>query len=534
MSASQFDFPILTIIVLVPAGAGLIAAFCPEDKPFLFKAVAALSSVVTVGLAAWLTGVFNTHVSGYQDQAHDVWISQYGISWHLGVDGISLLLLLMTVVVFPLALLATAQANRRTYVAWMLVLETACLGAFLSVDVLLFFLFFELTLVPTYFLMTGFGYERSGPAAVKFFLYTFLGSAFMLVALLSLVFLHEHATGHLTFNLVRLERDTGASATAAKWIFLGFTAAFAVKTPIFPFHTWSPDAYSQAPTGTAVSLVAVMAKLGTYGLIRFDLGLFPKATIFFAPLLLTLGVVGILYGAVVASVQKDFKRVIAYSSLSHLGFVVLGLFALTTISLSGGVLQMFNHGIVTAGLLLLIGMIYERTGTWQLDQLRGIQREAPLFAGVMMLFVLAAVGLPGTNGFVGEFLILLGSFSTRRWWAVAATIGVILAALYMLWAYQRAFHGKREVLEPAVAGTGPGAMHVDEHRSWFPELRWSERLAMAPLVVLVIFVGIYPAPFLHRIEPSVSRLVDRVELATGYHQPAVDQGSASMLRGGKG
>jgi NADH-quinone oxidoreductase subunit M len=249
MSASQFDFPILTIIVLVPAGAGLIAAFCPEDKPFLFKAVAALSSVVTVGLAAWLTGVFNTHVSGYQDQAHDVWISQYGISWHLGVDGISLLLLLMTVVVFPLALLATAQANRRTYVAWMLVLETACLGAFLSVDVLLFFLFFELTLVPTYFLMTGFGYERSGPAAVKFFLYTFLGSAFMLVALLSLVFLHEHATGHLTFNLVRLERDTGASATAAKWIFLGFTAAFAVKTPIFPFHTWSPDAYSQAPTG---------------------------------------------------------------------------------------------------------------------------------------------------------------------------------------------------------------------------------------------------------------------------------------------
>jgi NADH-quinone oxidoreductase subunit M len=333
--------------------------------------------------------------------------------------------------------------------------------------------------------------------------YTFLGSAFLLVGIVAVAFIHQQQTGRLTFDLVDLS-STHLGLSSQVLLFLAFTVAFAVKAPVFPFHTWSPDAYAEAPTAGSVLLAAVMAKLGTYGIIRFDLTLFPRAVVDLAPLLLTLGVVGIIYGAIVACATRDLKRLVAYSSLAHLGFVVLGTFALTTQAVTGGVLQMVNHGLVIAVLFIVIGWIYERRKTWQTSELRGLQRPAPMLAAVFTIAMLAVIGLPGLNGFVSEFLVLTGTFLSHRWWAVVATGGVVLAALYMLWAYQQVFHH-----EP------------DEANAHTRDLSWREAAVVAPLVLLIGVLGVYPRPVLDRITPSVNRLVHRVEQTTGTHQPAV-------------
>jgi NADH-quinone oxidoreductase subunit M len=393
--------------------------------------------------------------------------------------------------------------HQRSFVAWLLLLEAGCLGSFVALDLILFFLFFELTLVPAYFVISGWGFARRAYAAIKFFVYTFLGSAFLLVGIVAVALIHQHQTGRLSFDLVTLT-STHLDLTSQVLLFLAFTAAFAVKAPVFPFHTWSPDAYAQAPTAGAVILAAVMAKLGTYGIIRFDLTLFPRAVVDLAPLLLTLGVAGIIYGGIVACATRDLKRLVAFSSLAHLGFVVLGTFALTTQGVTGGVLQMVNHGLVIAVLFIVIGWIYERRRTWQTSELRGLQRPAPLLAAVFTVAMLAALGLPGLNGFVGEFLVLSGTFLTHRWWAVVATGGVVLAALYMLWAYQQSFHHEPD---PANASTR--------------DVSWRELAVVAPLVALIVFLGVYPKPVLDRITPSVTRLVHHVESDTGTHQPAV-------------
>jgi NADH-quinone oxidoreductase subunit M len=323
------------------------------------------------------------------------------------------------------------------------------------------------------------------------------------VGILVVAFLHQSQTGVLTFSLPALEH-THFSSTTGILLFLAFTSAFAIKAPLFPFHTWSPDAYAEAPTGGSMILAGVLAKLGTYGIIRFDLNLFPQASRTLAPLLLTLAVIGILYGAVVACAQRDMKRLIAYSSLAQIGFIALGTFAFTTQGLTGGVLLMVNHGLITAALFLLVGWIYERRHTWQVNELRGLQRPAPVLAAIFTVSMLASIGLPGLNGFVSEFLILSGTFLTHRWWAVVATLGVIFAALYLLWAYQQVFHGKPK---PA-----------DEKTR---DLSWAERGIIAPLIILIVVLGIYPKPVLDRITPSVNRLVDRVELVTHTHQPPV-------------
>ena len=344
----------------------------------------------------------------------------------------------------------------------MLLLEAAVMGSFLSLDLIVFFFFFELTLVPAYFIIAGWGHERRAYAAVKFFLYTFLGSAFLLVGILSLAFIHQSQTGVLTFSLPALEHTRLSSSTEIL-LFLAFTSAFAVKAPLFPFHTWSPDAYTEAPAGGSVVLSGVLAKLGTYGIIRFDLNLFPQATRTLAPLILTLAVIGIVYGAVVACAQRDMKRLVTYSSLAQIGFIALGTFALSTQGLSGAVLLMLNHGLIVGGLFLLIGFIYERRGTWQTTELRGLQKVAPVMAGVFTVLMMASIGVPGLNGFVSEFLVLVGTFLTHRWWAVVAVVGVIVAAIYLLWAYQQVFHG---VPKPE-----------DEKTR---DLSWLERLVVAP------------------------------------------------------
>jgi len=506
-SSVRLGFPLLTVIVLMPAGAALLVAAVPRSRPDVARVVGLIAALATGVLTVVLAVQFEGGQAGYQFVTRHVWVRDFGINWKLGVDGISLFLVLLTGVLFPVALVAPGiHRDVKSYVAWMLVLEAGCLGSFLALDLFAFFVFFELTLVPMYFVIAGWGHENRVYASLKFFLYTLFGSAFLLVGILTLVFLDQAATGAPTptFDLVTLAAHHTVAASTARWLFLAFTLAFAIKVPLFPLHTWLPDAHTEAPTGGSVILAGILLKLGTYGIVRFDLELFPKATVDLAPVLLTLAVIGITYGAVVAAMQRDIKRLVAYSSVAHLGFIVLGTFALTRQGLSGGVLQMVNHGVSTGALFLLVGMIYERRHTRDIAQLRGLQRAAPLLAGVFMLVMLSSVGVPGLNGFVGEFLILLGTFITRRWWAVVAATGVILAAVYLLWAYQRVFHGRPEGENAAVADMG-----------------WGERALMVPLVAAIVFIGVYPKPVLDRINPSVVRLVQHVEQSTGHHEPGV-------------
>jgi len=495
-------FPVLTALVVLPAiGAALVVAI-PRTRPELVRVVGFTTSLAVLVVAGYTLYQFGTGTAGFQFVSQHVWIKEWGISWHLGIDGISLFLVVLTAVLFPFALAgADPHHDVKAYTAWMLVLEAGCLGVFIALDLFLFFVFWEIVLVPMYFLIGGWGYERRVYAALKFFIYTASGSALMLVGILALVFIHA---GHhpLTFDLQTLAREQSFGESTARWLFAAFAISFAIKVPIFPLHTWLPDAHTEAPTAGSVILAGVLLKLGTYGFLRFGLYLFPKVSHDLAPLLLTLGVIGIIYGAIVAAVQRDLKRLIAYSSVAHLGFIILGTFALTTQGVQGGLLQMINHGLSTGALFLLVGMIYERRHTRQIADFGGLQKVAPVFAGVFMVIMLSSVGLPGLNGFVGEFLVLLGTFITRRWWAVVAATGVILAAVYLLWAYQRVFHGVPE-----------------GENLKFPELKWKEGAVLAPVIALIVFLGVYPKPVLDRMAPSVRALVQRVDQRTGTRPP---------------
>ncbi len=517
-------FPFLTVLILLPAAGAVVVALVPSGRTpkWTHEIIGAAVALATLGLAVAIAVEFTVGDGRYQMVSNHIWANTLGIHWSLGIDGISLFLVLLTTLLFPLVMLgARVRRDPRSYMAWLLVMEAACLGSFVSLDLVFFFLFFELTLVPAYFVIAGWGFARRGYAAVKFFIYTFTGSAFLLVGILAVAFIHQSQTGVLTFELTSL-MHTHLSGTEGVLLFLAFTAAFAVKAPIFPFHTWSPDAYAEAPTAGAVLLAGVMAKLGTYGIVRFDLNLFPQATRTLAPWLLTLAVIGILYGALVACAQRDLKRLLAYSSLAQIGFIVLGTFALDSQGLTGGVLQMVNHGLIIATLFIVVGWIYERRGTWQLTSLRGMQRPAPVMAGIFTVAMMASIGLPGLNGFVGEFLVLIGTFRTHRWWGIAATLGVIIAAVYLLWAYQQSFQN-----EPT----------PEDQKT--RDVNWSEKLVIAPLIVLIVAVGVFPKPVLDRITPSVDRLIAHVDTATHIHPrstrgygavPAVDRGGPAAPR----
>jgi NADH-quinone oxidoreductase subunit M len=555
------DFPILTALILVPAAGALAVALIPRARAELHRQIALLFSVATGALAIYLLAAFEAGDSGYQFEVDRSWIADFGISWHLGVDGISLFLVVLTAVLFPIAMLgADPHHDTKPYYAWLLLLEAGCLGVFVALDLFLFFVMFEIVLVPMYFLIGRWGYGKRVYAALKFFLFTMFGSALMLVGIVSLAFLHRDAVQDerraearelavqaqndpstatpetqrriaqlqddvpLDFDLVDIAEshrivDDSKSAnpldwSAARWLFLAFAIAFAVKVPLFPLHTWLPDAHTEAPTAGSVILAGVLLKLGTYGLLRFGLYLFPDAATFFAPALITLGVIGIVYGAICAAMQKDLKRLVAYSSVAHLGFIVLGTFAITTQGLQGGILQNVNHGVSTGALFLLVGMISDRRHTREIAALNGLQKVAPIFAAVFTLVMMSSIGLPGLNGFVGEFLVLVGSFLTARWWTVVAATGVILAALYLLWAYQRVFHG-----EP------------DGENEGFAEMTWREGLVLAPLIGVIVFMGIYPKPVLERMEPSVDRLIEHVEDNSDHRQPAVASQGPSGVSG---
>jgi len=490
-------FPLLTTIVVLPLIGAVTLLLLPSNRESYFKEVAFLFAAATAGITTWLMLEFDKAAAADMQFVDSwIWIERLGISWSLGLDGISLWLVVLTVALFPLAIVAIeAEHTPKAYFAWLLILEAGCLGVFLALDLFAFFVFFEIVLVPMYFLIGQWGHGERAYAATKFFVYTMFGSALMLVGIVATAYLTAAETGNpLTFDLVTLAETQALATNTGRWIFLSFAVAFAVKVPLFPVHTWLPDAHTNAPTAGSVILAGVMLKLGTYGFLRFGIYLFPEAAVFFAPALVALGTVGILYGAIAATMQKDLKRLVAYSSVAHLGFIVIGTFALNTEGLSGGLLQMVNHGVSTGALFLLVGWLYERRHTREIAKLGGLQKPAPIFAAVFMVVLLSSIGLPGLNGFVGEFLALIGAFAAFKWWATAAATGVIIAALYLLWAYQRVFHGP-----------------VDDDNADMADLTWSEGAIMVPFLVAIFFMGLYPKPVIERMEPAVDALIAHVE-----------------------
>lgn len=500
---------VLSSLVILPVLGAALLMLLPASRPEHFRQVAFLVSAAVAAMTAWALLDFDrSRADEFQFVDHAVWIDSLGVSWSLGLDGISLWLVVLTAAIFPISIVAVdAEHSPKSYYAWLLVLQSGCMGVFLALDLFAFFVFFEIVLVPMYFLIGRWGHGARAYAATKFFIFTMLGSALMLVGVLATAFISAAETGSpLTFDLVALAEAQAVPSGAARWIFAALALGFAVKVPIVGLHTWLPDAHTNAPTAGSVILAAVMLKLGTYGFLRLGVYLFPGPAVDFAPWLVGLGTIGILYGAVVATMQRDLKRLVAYSSVAHLGFIVIGTFALNTTGIEGGLLQMVNHGVSTGALFLLVAMIQQRCGSREIDRLGGLQKPAPLLAGVFMLVMLSSIGLPGLNGFVGEFLALLGSYAAHRWWTVAAAAGVILAAVYLLWAYQRVFHGP-----------------LDDRNAKVHDLTLREALILAPFAIAIVFVGVYPKPLLERMEPAVDALVVHVEQhVDGFSEPVAD------------
>jgi NADH-quinone oxidoreductase subunit M len=491
-------FPILSTLVALPTVGALLLFLVRDDEagqPVVRKVALGVSLLVFAEtLLLW--NRFDPANPGFQFVERYAWIPAFGIDYAVGVDGISVLLLVLTGLLTPLALLSAWDSVRRKTRAFcmlVLLLESAILGVFVATDLFLFYIFWDAMLIPMYFLIGIWGYDNRVYAAVKFLLYTLSGSVLMLLAILGLAWLHHEATGAFSFDLIRLAEPAIRPSTQL-WLFLAFTLAFAIKVPLFPFHTWLPDAHVQAPTAGSVILAGVLLKMGTYGLIRFAFPLFPDAALLCAPYLAALAVIGIVYGALVAMVQPDLKKLVAYSSVSHLGFVVLGLAALNTQGVQGAVYQMLNHGVSTGGLFLIVGMLSDRRHTRLISEFGGLKRVMPRLVAAFLIVTLSSVGLPGLNGFVGEFLILLGAFAASPWLAAVAATGMVLSATYMLWMFQRVNYGRI----------------TNEKNASLPDLTPREGLVLAPILVLCVVMGVVPGVFLRPMEASVVQMIGRV------------------------
>ncbi|MBI3872455.1 MAG: NADH-quinone oxidoreductase subunit M [candidate division Zixibacteria bacterium] len=503
---------ILTFLIFWPALAALVLLFLPTRHAHRAGWIAAATAAIEWIASLWLWFGF-VPGSGFQFVEHAQWIPRFGVAYQLGVDGISLLLVLLTTLLTLIGVASSfsaISASRKGYYASLLLLETGVIGAFCATDVFLFYVFWEAMLVPMYFLIGVWGGERRIYATIKFVLYTMAGSLLMLVAI---IWMYQYGarSGAGTFNLSDWYGYSIPPSTQV-WLFAAFALAFAIKVPMFPFHTWLPDAHVQAPAAGSVMLAGVLLKLGTYGFFRFAVPLFPQGYAALADTIWVLAVVGIVYGAVMTLIQSDVKSLIAYSSVSHLGFVMLGLSAMNLIGASGSVLQQINHGISTGALFLLVGMIYERRHTRQIDDYGGIYAVVPVFTSVFLIVALSSIGLPGTNGFVGEFLILLGAFAVRPIFTAVATVGIVLAAGYMLWMVRRVFFG---------TVTRPENEHIRD-------LGFRELAVVVPLVILIIWVGVYPRPFLDRINPDLQNWLQRVH-ASGPCPCGINKTTASTL-----
>jgi NADH-quinone oxidoreductase subunit M len=513
------DVPhLLTLTTCLPllAGAVLVALHATVGVPErLFRALGLAASVATFALSVLLWRGFDPTQPGYQFVERQAWMPEWGIHWFVGIDGISLLLVVLTTFLVPLTLVSSwndVSKSLRSYVFFMLFLETGMLGAFVSLNVFQFYVFWEVMLVPMYFIIGIWGGPRRVYAAVKFFLFTMVGSLLMLVAMLVVYYLNFEQQGAgavLNFDLVRAPGSTQPALLdtviplagqavwwkTQPWLFAAFALAFGIKVPMVPVHTWLPDAHVEAPTAGSVILAGVLLKMGTYGFVRFALPLFPVASVEYAPWILALSLVGILYGALVAMVQSDVKKLVAYSSVAHLGFVMLGMFAFNVQGLEGSVLQMVNHGLSTGALFLLVGMIYERRHTRMLSDFGGIAKPMPVYAALFVIVAMSSIGLPALNGFVGELLILLGAFRADARFAVPAAFGVVLAAAYLLWAVRRIFFGPVE---------------RPENRSLI-DLDLREKLVVVALLVPIFWLGVYPETALVKIRPAVIDVLHTME-----------------------
>src|SRR4051794_37152793 len=491
-------FPILTSLVALPVAGALLLLFVRGDEetsaPFARK-IALVISVLVFAETLLLWSRFDAASADFQFIERHAWIPAFGIEYYVGVDGISLLLLVLTGFLTPIALLGSWESvhkQTKAFCVFILLLESAMMGVFISLDLFLFYVFWDAMLIPMYFLIGIWGYDQRVYAAVKFLLYTMAGSVLMLLAIIGLAYLHSTTTGVYTFDLLQLYA-MNVPDHLQFWGFLAFALAFAIKVPLFPFHTWLPDAHVEAPTAGSVILAGVLLKMGTYGLVRFAFPLFPNAAAYFAPALATLAVVGIIYGALVAMVQPDMKKLVAYSSVSHLGFVVLGIAAMNTQGMQGSVYQMLNHGVSTGGLFLIVGMLSDRRHTRLIAEFGGLKKVMPRLVAVFLIVTLSSIGLPGLNGFVGEFLILLGAFAWNPRFAAFAATGVILSATYMLWMFQRVNYGT-----------------VSEKNASLPDLKPREWALVVPIVAMTVLMGILPNLFLRPMSASVERMLSQV------------------------
>jgi len=517
---------LLILTIFLPlAGAALILLMKPTATATI-RMAGLLAALSTFAATIVLYVNFDPAAPGFQMESSIPWVSRLSISFHVGIDGMSLLLVLLTAFMTPLALLGSwnsIEKRLKEYVIMMLVLETGILGVFVSLDLFLFYVFWEAMLIPMYFIIGIWGGKNRTYAAIKFFLYTMAGSLLMLIAIIWLAYQGpQHVGGGFTTDLQILYTvGPHLPAQLQLWMFLAFTLSFAIKVPLFPLHTWLPDAHVEAPTAGSVMLAAVLLKMGTYGFLRFSVPLFPAATLACLPWLAGLAVVGIVYGGLVSMVQTDIKKLVAYSSVSHLGFVVLGIFAMTEASVQGGIIQMVNHGLSTGALFLLVGMIYDRRHTRDIAEFGGIAKVMPVIAVFFMIVSLSSMGLPGLNGFVGEFLILIGAYASpylNPWFSVIAASGVILAAIYLLGMYQKVFLGKNS--NPA--------------NSSLPDLSRREVVVLVPIVVFIVWIGIFPGSFLNLTAGSTRALVEAFQRdATGATVRATstpDPGPASSIK----
>ena len=490
----------LNLVTFFPLVGVIVLLFIKSDAKNTIRWTALGTALITFCLSLWALSMFNAANPDLQLAARQDWIQVAGwnIQYYLAVDGLSILLVLLTTFLTPLAILSTWTAVEdrvKDFMIFFLLLEVGMLGVFLAQDLFLFYIFWEFTLIPMYFLIGVWGGPNRLYAAVKFFLYTMAGSILMLLAILWL------GINQGTFTVPDLVAKAGIPAGVQMWLFIAFAAAFAIKVPMWPLHSWLPDAHVEAPTAGSVILAGVLLKMGTYGFLRFNLQLFPEASVKAAPVIAVLAVIGILYGAMVSYSQKDIKKLVAYSSVSHLGFVMLGLFALNAQGIEGGILQMINHGLSTGALFLLVGMIYEQTHTREFAVYGGLWKITPIYGSLMLIVALSSMGLPGLNGFVGEFTILLGAFGSKAfgtpWYAMLSAVGVILAAIYILYMFQKMFLGP----------VGSIVEEVKHHGQALRDLNPREIATMVPLLIFIFWIGLYPAPFFNLMAPAVEKLL---------------------------